>query len=135
MPGSNDAWYTEFQQVRRQLHALPPPTSTATNHAVLIVGWDDSLSHAGGTGGWIVKNSWGTNWGGTAGYGSEKGYFTIAYGSANIGYYASVIVGGQDYDPAGGIFYYDEGGFTDYWGPATPRPGGWPSSSRPPAPT
>ena len=26
----------------------------ATNHAVLIVGWDDSLTHTGGTGGWIV---------------------------------------------------------------------------------
>ena len=114
--GGSDAWGTEFDNYNGSYTLYHLPTSTATNHAVLIVGWDDSLSHAGGTGGWIVKNSWGTNWGGTAGYGSEKGYFTIAYGSANIGYYASFIAGWQDYDAAGSILYYDEGGWSAYWG-------------------
>jgi len=87
-----------------------------TNHAVLIVGWDDSLSHGGGSGAWIVKNSWGTDWGGTCGYGSERGYFTIAYGSANIGMYASYMDGWQDFDPSGEILYYDEGGWSGSWG-------------------
>jgi len=82
------------------------------NHAVLIVGWDDSLAHAGGTGAWIVKNSWGTSWGGTCGYGTEGGYFTIAYGSASIGKYSSFMYDWQDYDDNGGIMYYDEGGWT-----------------------
>lgn len=86
------------------------------NHAVLIVGWDDSLVHAGGTGGWIVKNSWGTEWGGACGYGSEKGYFTIAYGSANIGMYSSFLYDWQNYDDNGNIWYYDEGGWTTGWG-------------------
>jgi hypothetical protein len=36
-------------------------------HAVTIVGYDDSVQA------WIVKNSWGRNWG-------EGGYFRIAYG-------------------------------------------------------
>jgi len=80
------------------------------NHAVLIVGWDDSLIYSGGTGGWIVKNSWGTDWGGMCGYGSERGYFTIAYGSANIGMYSSFAAAAQDYDPSGGLLYYDEAG-------------------------
>jgi len=80
------------------------------NHAVLIVGWDDSLVHAGGQGGWIVKNSWGTNWGGTCGYGSEGGYFSIAYGSASIGMFSSYAAEWQNYDAGGGLMYYDEAG-------------------------
>jgi len=85
-------------------------TGTETpNHAVLIVGWDDSLSHPGGSGGWIVKNSWGTTWG-------EGGYFTIAYGSASIGKYSSFIYDWQDYDNNGHVMYYDECGWTTMWG-------------------
>ena len=83
------------------------------DHAVLIVGWDDGLVHAGGTGGtggWIVKNSWGDEWGGPCGYGTDKGYFTIAYGSASIGMYSSFLYGWQNYDPTGGIMYYDDSG-------------------------
>jgi len=87
-----------------------------TNHTVLIVGWDDSFTHAGGSGGWIVKNSWGTGWGGTCGHGTEKGYFTIAYGSASIGMYSSFMYDWQDYDNSGGIMFYDEGGLSKFAG-------------------
>lgn len=45
---------------------------SALNHQVLIVGWDDTKRTAGGTGAWIVKNSWGASWG-------DKGYFYLAY--------------------------------------------------------
>jgi len=70
-------------------YTLYYPGTEAPDHAVLIVGWDDSLSHAGsGTGGWIVKNSWGTAWG-------DGGYFTIAYGSASIGMYSSFSTTGR----------------------------------------
>ena len=86
------------------------------NHAVLIVGWDNSLEHDGGFGGWIVKNSWGTDWGGTCNYSSEKGYFTIAYGSASIGKYSSFIYDWQNYDDNGDLWYYDEAGWTTAWG-------------------
>jgi len=93
------------------------------NHSVLIVGWDDSLTHDGGTGGWIVKNSWGTSWGGPCGPGTEGGYFTIAYGSANIGKYSSFIYDWQDYDATGQVMYYDEGGWSTNWGCS--RTTGW----------
>jgi len=95
------------------------------NHAVLIVGWDDSLTHAGGSGGWIVKNSWGTDWGGTCGHGTEKGYFTIAYGSASIGMYSSFMYDWQDYDNNGGIMFYDEGGWSGSWGWGEEYPTAW----------
>jgi hypothetical protein len=52
------------------------PGTDPTNHAVLIIGWDDSM--CGGVGAWICKNSWGQSWG-------ENGFFYIKYGSCRIG--------------------------------------------------
>jgi cathepsin L len=43
-----------------------------TNHAMVIVGWDDSKKA------WLVRNSWSKNWG-------EDGYVWVEYGCANIG--------------------------------------------------
>ena len=48
------------------------------NHEVSIVGWDDNFSASKfnvrpeGDGAWIVKNSWGSNWG-------DGGYFYLSY--------------------------------------------------------
>ena len=112
---SDRDWWQEFSDYDGS-YTLYYEGAYDPNHAVLIVGWDDGLSHAGGTGGWIVKNSWGTDWGGTCGYGTEKGYFTIAYGSASIGTNSSFIYAWQDYDPDGGIMHYDEVGLTTGWG-------------------
>jgi len=61
-------------------------------HAILIVGYQDDSSVDGG-GYFIVKNSWGTEWG-------ESGYFKIAYsqtgapvyfGEWTIAYYPSIV--------------------------------------------
>jgi C1A family cysteine protease len=88
----------------------------APNHSVVLVGWDDALVHAGGTGGWICKNSWGTGWGGTCGYGSQAGYFTIAYGSASVGMWSSFIGELMAVDPAAAVLSHDEGGYTAAFG-------------------
>ncbi|MBN1213554.1 MAG: T9SS type A sorting domain-containing protein [candidate division Zixibacteria bacterium] len=106
--GNGDAWDTEFGGYNGS-YTLYYAGSEATNHAVLIVGWDNSLVHAGGTGGWIVKNSWGSGWG-------DNGYFTIAYGSANIGQWSSFAGDWKDFNSNETISYYDEAGWTSEFG-------------------
>ncbi|MFI5297439.1 MAG: C1 family peptidase [Polyangiales bacterium] len=46
-----------------------------TNHAIVLIGWDDAR------GAWLLRNSWGTGWG-------EFGYMWIKYGSNSVGQYA-----------------------------------------------
>jgi C1A family cysteine protease len=55
---------------------------TDINHGVTIVGWDDTM--CGGEGAWIVKNSWGPDWG-------ENGYIYMKYGTCLIGYAAQAL--------------------------------------------
>ncbi len=62
-----------------------------TNHAVILVGWDDSQ---GDEGVWIMRNSWTAGWG-------EDGYMRIPYGCSSIGYAAAFIVYNEDRDSDG----------------------------------
>lgn len=113
--GWGDDWFEEFALYDGS-YTLYYEGTEEPNHSVLIVGWDDGLVHRGGTGGWIVKNSRGSYWGGPCGHGAEGGYFTIAYGSASIGMYSSFFDTWQDYDAQGKVMYYDEAGWNEDWG-------------------
>lgn len=69
------------------------------NHAVTLIGWDDNRQS------WIIKNSWGTGWGETCGFGTERGYMWIAYGSNKVGAKAAWVYahpqrpgGARDYE-------------------------------------
>jgi hypothetical protein len=53
-------------------------------HFVLIAGWDDA------DGAWLVKNSWGTDWGEDCyGVGGERGWFRLAYGASGVQEYGA----------------------------------------------
>ncbi|KYK20485.1 hypothetical protein AYK25_04810 [Thermoplasmatales archaeon SM1-50] len=51
------------------------------NHAVALVGWDDTQ---GENGVWFLRNSWGSGWG-------EEGYMRIEYGVCKVGYAACYV--------------------------------------------
>ncbi len=57
------------------------------NHGITIVGWKDDSSIGNG-GYWIVKNSWGTEWG-------YDGFFNLEYDCLNMGAFVAWV----DYDP------------------------------------
>ena len=56
----------------RKLASTDKWDNTKAAHSVLIVGWDDSKSTDSGTGAFLVKNTWGTNWG-------DGGYAYVSY--------------------------------------------------------
>jgi len=59
--------------------------TSGINHGVTLIGWDDSK------GAWLIKNSWGTGWGETGGYGTSRGFMWIAFGSNRIGDHAAWV--------------------------------------------
>jgi len=88
-----------------------PSCTTSPNHLICIIGWDDGIPHpaGGGSGAWIVKNSWGTAWGGNCSYGSERGYFYLCYDSGNLEEAARYEY--KNYDSSEKIYYWDEAGW------------------------
>jgi C1A family cysteine protease len=71
------AGYDEFRNYSGGV--LTGCSSEYPDHAVLLVGWSDSL------GAWKIRNSWGTDWG-------ANGYGWIPYGCSSIGLGANYVV-------------------------------------------
>jgi len=63
-----DSWFSPHSN-----GVLPRPTHVHSGHAIVLYGWNDTLGWKGEpTGGWLLRNSWGADWG-------DRGHCLLPY--------------------------------------------------------
>lgn len=99
----------------RTMGSYNPGNYGYANHAVTIVGWDDTFSRYNfgvtppGDGAWIIKNSWGQNWK------YMGGYYYVSYHDGFCGK-NNAIFKFKNKTPGEEIWYYDYLGMTSNFG-------------------
>ena len=104
-PSSNKTYYNETN------NAFWNPVDTGTNHAVILVGWDDNFPKENFNpvdgelpehdGAWLVRNSWTTNT-----QASYKSYFWLSYEDTSLAESAWVFEADTAF-PYDNHYYYD----------------------------
>ena len=89
-------------------HAYYNASRLTPNHHIMIVGWDDGYPAAGflagsrppGDGAFLIRNSWGTDWG-------DEGFAWVSYYDATIGDAAMVYSGVESVKNYDAVYQYD----------------------------
>lgn len=111
-------FYYDSSYYNSQTYAYYTSATSYSNHAVAIVGWNDTYSRENfnsrpsGDGAWIVKNSWNSDWG-------DNGYFYVSYYDTSFvplnqedAAYTFILNDTVKYDKN---YQYDIIGMTDYF--------------------